>query len=41
MEFFMPGWPIDPAKASKKLQNEKPKRVARHEPDEEALDTRI
>jgi hypothetical protein len=41
MEFFMPGWPIDPAKAPRKFQNERPKRVTRHEPDEEALDTRI
>jgi hypothetical protein len=41
IEFFMPGWPIDPAKAPRKVQNERPKRVAQHMPDEEALDTRI
>jgi hypothetical protein len=36
MEFFMPGWPIDPAAKSvpKKGANQRPKRVQRHEPDE-------
>jgi hypothetical protein len=42
MEWFMPGWPIDPRKASKKLVNDRPKRVERHSPnDENALDARI
>jgi hypothetical protein len=43
MEWFMPGWPIDPAKASKRQQKTlaREKRVQRHEPDEEAADARI
>ena len=43
MEWFMPGWPIDPAKASKRQQKTlaREKRVQRHEPDDEAADARI
>jgi hypothetical protein len=42
MEFFMPGWPINPKakNAPKKGQNERTKRVQRHEPDE-ALDAPV
>jgi hypothetical protein len=43
MEWFMPGWPIDPRKASRRQlkAQERPKRIPRHEPDEEATDARI
>jgi hypothetical protein len=42
MEFFMPGWPVDPKakSAPRQGQNQRPKRVARHEP-EEALDSPV
>lgn len=40
MEWFMPGWPIDPEKAPKtKGQNVRPKRTQFHAP--EAEDTRV
>ena len=43
MEWFMPGWPIDPGKAPKKLLNDRPARIQRRKPgdDEDALDARI
>ena len=46
MEWFMPGWPIDPKKASRKLQQQaakdRPARVQLRKPDEDdALDARI
>jgi hypothetical protein len=42
IEWFMPGWPINPEKASKKLVSDRPKRVERRTPnDEDALDARI
>lgn len=41
MEWFMPGWPIDPKNAPKKLLTDRPKRVERRKPDEDALDARI
>lgn len=41
MEWFMPGWPINPAKAGKKLVSDRPGRVERRRPDEDALDARI
>jgi hypothetical protein len=42
MEWFMPGWPIDPKKAKPgKKPNDRPSRVQRHEPDEGSVDARI
>lgn len=45
MEWFMPGWPIDPEKASKRQVKEasrdRPPRVSQRKPDEEAIDARI
>jgi hypothetical protein len=43
MEWFMPGWPIDPSKASRRQQRaqERPPRIQRHEPDEGSTDARI
>jgi hypothetical protein len=39
MEFFMPGWPVDPSakNAPKAGANQRAKRVARHEPDEDRV----
>jgi hypothetical protein len=42
MEWFVPGWPIDPAKAKRKPKpTERPARTQIRPPDEEALDARI
>jgi hypothetical protein len=45
MEFFMPGWPVDPSKASRaknKAQAERPERKQFRTPDDEAaIDARI
>jgi hypothetical protein len=40
MEFFMPGWPVDPTKRPpKKGQNDRPKKTQFHQPEVE--DTRV
>ena len=43
MEWFMPGWPIDPSKAPKRSQNARPARVQQRRPDDDegAADARI
>ena len=42
MEWFMPGWPINPQKASKKLASGPPQAGAERKPDDDdALDARI
>jgi len=42
MEFFVPGWPIDPTKQSrKKAQDHRPARKQFQEPDAEATDARV
>jgi hypothetical protein len=41
MEFFVPGWPIDPAKATRRQKAERPPRVSVRKPDEGALDAPV
>jgi hypothetical protein len=42
MEWFMPGWPIDPVKKKGKGQNARPERVQFRKPDDDdAADARI
>lgn len=44
MEFFVPGWPVDPAKQSRaksKAMDARPARKHIQDPDEEATDARI
>lgn len=44
MEFFMPGWPVDPTKSRKKAQDARPPRKQFRQPeddDAEAADARI
>jgi hypothetical protein len=42
MEFFMPGWPVNPAKsANRKAQDHRPTKERFQKPDEEAIDARI
>jgi hypothetical protein len=42
MEFFVPGWPVDPARQTrKKAQDHRPTRKQFQEPDAEAIDARV
>jgi hypothetical protein len=44
MEWFVPGWPIDPSKQSRaknKAQDPRPAKKLIRDPDEEAIDARI